>query len=37
MQRTSLTLSRIIPAPRDEVFAAWTDPELLTQWWGLVR
>ena len=34
MRRTSLTLSRIIPAQRDDVFAAWTDPELLTQWWG---
>ena len=29
-----LTLSRVIPAPRDRVFAAWTVPELLMQWWG---
>lgn len=34
MQGTSLRLSRIIPAPREAVFAAWTDPQLLTQWWG---
>lgn len=34
MQPTELTLSRIIPAPREEVFAAWTDPEILKQWWG---
>jgi uncharacterized protein YndB with AHSA1/START domain len=29
-----LTISRIIRAPRDRVFAAWTDPRLLTKWWG---
>jgi uncharacterized protein YndB with AHSA1/START domain len=34
MQPTELTLSRIIRAPREEVFAAWTEPELLQQWWG---
>ena len=34
MQPTELRLSRIIRAPREDVFAAWTDPELLTQWWG---
>ena len=34
MQPTELTLTRIIPAPREEVFAAWTDPELLKEWWG---
>jgi uncharacterized protein YndB with AHSA1/START domain len=34
MQPTDLTLSRIIRAPREEIFAAWTDPKLLTQWWG---
>jgi uncharacterized protein YndB with AHSA1/START domain len=34
MQPTELTLSRIIRAPREKVFAAWTEPELLVQWWG---
>ena len=30
----SLIVRRVIPAPRDAVFAAWTDPELLARWWG---
>lgn len=34
MQPTELSLNRIIRAPREKVFAAWTDPELLVQWWG---
>jgi len=34
MQPTELTIRRVIPAPREEVFAAWTEPELLRQWWG---
>ena len=34
MLSTSLSLSRVIRAPREAVFAAWTDPELLKQWWG---
>lgn len=29
-----LTLTRIFDAPRNLVFQAWTDPELLAQWWG---
>ena len=29
-----LVLSRIIDAPRDKVFKAWTDPELLKQWFA---
>jgi uncharacterized protein YndB with AHSA1/START domain len=29
-----LTVSRIIRAPREKVFAAWTEPEALRQWWG---
>lgn len=28
-----LTLSRVIRAPRDVVWRAWTTPELLAQWW----
>ncbi len=34
MQPTALTLSRIIRAPHERVFAAWTDPALLKKWWG---
>jgi uncharacterized protein YndB with AHSA1/START domain len=34
VQATALTLSRIIRAPREDVFAAWTDPESLKVWWG---
>jgi uncharacterized protein YndB with AHSA1/START domain len=34
MQPTMLNLVRLIRAPREKVFAAWTQPELLTQWWG---
>jgi uncharacterized protein YndB with AHSA1/START domain len=26
--------TRVIDAPRELVFAAWTDPEHLSQWWG---
>lgn len=29
-----LVISRIIDAPRDKVFRAWTDPELMTQWFA---
>jgi uncharacterized protein YndB with AHSA1/START domain len=27
-----LSLTRLIDAPREKVFKAWTDPKLLTQW-----
>ncbi len=30
----SLSISKTINAPRERVFAAWTQPELLHQWWG---
>jgi len=26
--------SRVINAPRESVFAAWTDPGILQRWWG---
>lgn len=26
--------TRTIPASRERVFAAWTDPETLARWWG---
>ncbi len=29
---TTLHLRRVLPAPREEVFRAWTDPEQLSQW-----
>ena len=29
-----LTLTRVLEAPRERVFKAWTDPKLLMQWWG---
>lgn len=29
-----LTITRIFDAPRELVFRAWTDPQLLAQWWG---
>ncbi len=34
MQPTELSFSRVIRASREKVFAAWTDPKLLVQWWG---
>src|SRR5450759_5928951 len=27
-------ITRIINAPRELVFKAWTDPKQMTQWWG---
>ncbi|MDY7232788.1 SRPBCC family protein [Hyalangium rubrum] len=29
-----LSLSRLLDAPRELVFDAWTDPAHMTQWWG---
>jgi len=29
----TLRLTRAVPAPRDAVFRAWTDPEALRRWW----
>ncbi len=33
--QTSLTLSRLLAAPRHRVFKAWTDPEEIEKWWNL--
>jgi len=32
--RMSLEVKRVINAPRDRVYAAWTDPAQLRQWFG---
>jgi uncharacterized protein YndB with AHSA1/START domain len=32
--KTSLEIKRFINAPRDRVYAAWTDPAQMKQWWG---
>jgi uncharacterized protein YndB with AHSA1/START domain len=29
-----IVLSRVFDAPRDVVFAVWTDPEQVGRWWG---
>ena len=31
---TDLKIRRVIAAGSERVFAAWTKPELLRQWWG---
>lgn len=30
----TLVVERVFKAPPDKVFNAWTDPEILVQWWG---
>ena len=30
----TVTLTRIIDAPREEVFRAWTEPDQIRSWWG---
>lgn len=29
-----VTITRVFDAPRDAVFAAWTDPAAIKEWWG---
>lgn len=36
MADLSLTFQRVLPAPREEVFAAFTDAQQVAQWWGPV-
>jgi uncharacterized protein YndB with AHSA1/START domain len=31
---TEIRLERVFDAPRDRVYAVWTDPELIPEWWG---
>jgi uncharacterized protein YndB with AHSA1/START domain len=33
-QRASVRIVDVFDAPRDVVFAAWTEPERLKEWWG---
>ncbi len=34
MQRIDLVVSRVIKAPRERIFAAWTKPEEIVKWFG---
>ena len=33
-QHKPLTITRVIDAPREKVWKAWTDPEQLAKWWS---
>ena len=33
-QERALIVTRVLNAPREMVFKAWTDPKQLMQWWG---
>jgi len=33
--KTSLEIKRVIHASRARVYAAWTDPAQLKEWWGV--
>jgi uncharacterized protein YndB with AHSA1/START domain len=33
-ERLMLEIERVFPAPREEVFAAFINPDVLSQWWG---
>ncbi|MEX1045968.1 MAG: SRPBCC domain-containing protein [Actinomycetota bacterium] len=34
MEQNELVVSRVIDAPRDVVWKAWTEPEQVKKWWG---
>ncbi|MEZ4869469.1 MAG: hypothetical protein R3C14_49555 [Caldilineaceae bacterium] len=33
----NIVMTRLFNAPRSRVFAAYTDPQLIPEWWGLRR
>jgi len=33
-KKKELSITRIFDAPRDNVWKAWSDPELFKRWWG---
>lgn len=33
-QEQELVVTRVVAAPRDRVFKAWTEPEHMERWWG---
>lgn len=33
-QTTELVITRVLDAPRERVWEAWTDPEQMKKWWG---
>jgi uncharacterized protein YndB with AHSA1/START domain len=33
-QNQELFITRIFDAPRERVWKAWTEPELMKRWWG---
>lgn len=33
-EKTNLVVTRIIDAPVEDVWRAWTDPDLVRRWWG---
>ena len=34
MDERTVTIERVLNAPRDKVWKTWTDPEKLAKWWG---
>ena len=34
VEERSIVTARVLDFPREQVFAAWTQPELLASWWG---
>ena len=35
VSETALRITRKLAAPRELVFKAWTEPEVLAKWWGV--
>ena len=34
LEQREIVITRVLDAPRDLVFKAWTDPQHLARWWG---